>query len=86
MRRKVRPPIEPDHIDQLLLEDVVVLASVRTPYVSGVVAMHEAAFHQLAAPTEQALAVVALHPRRLAYTACCWPVLLSAALRLCYYP
>ncbi len=49
-------------MDQLPLVDVVVLAQMRTPHAAGVVAVSEAAFHQLAAPPEQALAVIALHP------------------------
>jgi hypothetical protein len=39
-------------MDQLPLEDIVVFAKMRSPHGSGVVAVSEAAFHQLAAPLQ----------------------------------
>ena len=44
--------IESSHVDQLPLEDVVVLAQMRAPHAAGVVAVREAAFYELAAPSE----------------------------------
>jgi hypothetical protein len=44
--------IEPGYMNQLPLEDVVMLAQVRAPHASGVVAMREAAFDQLSAPSQ----------------------------------
>ena len=44
--------IKPGHMDQLPFEDVVVLEQMRAPHASGVVAVCEAAFHQLTAPFE----------------------------------
>ena len=49
-------------MDQLPLQDVLVSAQVAAPHGTGFIAVCEAAFHHLAAPPEQALAVVAAHP------------------------
>ena len=61
-RGKIRLRLNAAHMNQLPLEDVVVLAQMRAPHASCVVAMRKAAFHQLAAPPQKARAVVALHP------------------------
>jgi hypothetical protein len=49
---KDQAQIESCNMNQLPLEDVRVLAQVRTPHASGVVAMREAAFDQLSAPSQ----------------------------------
>ena len=54
--------IEGAHMHQLPLEDVVLLARLGTSHASRVVAVGKAAFHQLAAPSREALAAVAPHP------------------------
>src|SRR5579862_6965198 len=54
--------IEPRHMDQLPLENIVVLAQMRSPHSTCLVAMGEAAFDQLSPPSQQALAIVALDP------------------------
>jgi hypothetical protein len=51
--------VEGSHMDQLPLENVLVFSQVGMPHVTRLVAVGEAAFHQLAAPSEQTLAVVA---------------------------
>ena len=43
--------IESGDMNELSLEDVIVLAQMGAPHASGVVAMCEAAFYQLAAPS-----------------------------------
>jgi hypothetical protein len=44
--------VERAHMDQLPLQNVLVSAQVRAPHAAGVVAVREAAFHQLAAPPQ----------------------------------
>src|SRR6516164_236143 len=54
--------VESSHVDQLPLQNVIVSAQVGAPHAARVVAMRKAAFHQLAAPPQYALAVLTLHP------------------------
>ena len=54
--------VERADMNQLPLQNVLPSSQVAAPHAARFIAMREAAFHQLAAPPEQALAVAASHP------------------------
>lgn len=54
--------VEAAYVDQLPLQNVLVSAQMGAPHAAGFIAMREAAFDQVTAPPEQALAVTASHP------------------------
>src|SRR5271156_4421366 len=54
--------VERAHMHQLPLQNVLPSPQVAAPHAARFIAMREAAFHQLAAPPEQALAVARSHP------------------------